>query len=135
MSFEELSHTADIKIRAHEPTLDQLFNEACRALMQVMYGTDIKGGTLRKIELDSPDRESLLLDFLSELLFITDTENFVIARANVQITGNHLHATLDGEPFDPKRHREGTEIKGISYSGMSISEDTEGFVLDVLFDV
>ncbi len=135
MSFEELPHTADIKIRAHAPTLDQLFTEACRALMQVMYGTDIKGGIIRKIELDSPDRESLLLDFLSELLFITDAENFVIAHSNVQITGNHLHATLEGEPFDPTRHHGGTEVKGISYSGMSIHEDTRGFVLDVLFDV
>jgi SHS2 domain-containing protein len=42
---------------------------------------------------------------------------------------------LDGEPFDPKRHREGTEIKGISYSGMSIQEDAGGYVLEILFDV
>lgn len=135
MSFEELPHTADVKIRAHAPTLDQLFNEACRALMQVMYGTDIKGGTSREIEMDAPDQESLLLDFLSEVLFITDAENLVIAHANVRITGKHLHAVLDGEPFDPKRHREGTEIKGISYSGMSIQEDAGGYVLEILFDV
>lgn len=135
MSFEELPHTADVKIRACAPTLDQLFGEACRALMQVIYGTDIKGGTSREIEMDAPDRESLLLDFLSELLFITDAESLVIAHASVQVTGQHLHAALDGEPFDPARHHQGTEVKGISYSGMSIREDKKGFVLEVLFDV
>ncbi len=40
MSFEEISHTADVKIRVHAPTLEALFSETFKALMQVMYGTD-----------------------------------------------------------------------------------------------
>ena len=49
--------------------------------------------------------------------------------------GLHLHAVLDGEPFDPVRHNKGTEVKGISYSGMSIKKDAKGYMLDILFDV
>jgi len=65
MSYEELSHTADVKIRARAPTCDALFGEAFLALMHVMYGDDRKGGTSRIIDISAPDRESLLLDFLS----------------------------------------------------------------------
>jgi SHS2 domain-containing protein len=38
MSFEELEHTADVRIRVMSATLEDLFSEAARALMVVMYG-------------------------------------------------------------------------------------------------
>ena len=44
MSFVEVPHTADVKIRATAPTLETLFSEAFAALMQVLYGPDRKGG-------------------------------------------------------------------------------------------
>lgn len=135
MSFEELSHTADVKIRVHAPTRDLLFSEACMALMQVMYGSDRKTGTQRELDLESTDMESLLLEFLSEILFITDAESLVIAHAEVQVSGLHIHATLNGELFDRERHNKGTEVKGISYSGMTIQQDTNGYVMEILFDV
>ena len=135
MSFFELPHTADVKIRVRAPDFDTLFSEACRALMQVMYGKDIEDGVKREIELDALDPESLLLDFLSEILYITDAESLIVSHADVHITGLHLHASLDGELFDPKRHNRGTEVKGISYSGMSIQKNADGYVLDILFDV
>ena len=43
MSFEEISHTADIKIRVRAPTLEALFSETLNAMMQIIYGTD-RGG-------------------------------------------------------------------------------------------
>ncbi len=43
MSFEEIAHTADVKIRARAPTLEALFSETFKALMQVMYGTHRAG--------------------------------------------------------------------------------------------
>jgi SHS2 domain-containing protein len=135
MSFEELPHTADVKIRVRTDTLGALFSDACMALMQVMYGKDRKSGITKEIALDAPDIETLLSDFLSEVLFITEVESFVIARADVSLAELHLTATFDGELFDPLRHNKGTEVKGISYSGMLIQKDREGYVLEILFDV
>jgi SHS2 domain-containing protein len=135
MSYEELPHTADVKIRARAPTLDALFGEACSALMQVIYGGDRGGGTTRLIDLDAPDQESVLCDFLSEVLYVSEVEGLVFRQADVRLDGMHLHAVLDGEPFDPVRHNRGTEVKGISYSGLSIRKDAKGYMLDILFDV
>ena len=53
MSFEEISHTADIKIRVRAPTLEALFSETFNALMQVMYGTERSGGIVKEIEVES----------------------------------------------------------------------------------
>jgi SHS2 domain-containing protein len=70
MSFEEIPHTADVKIRASAPTLEALFSETFRALMQVMYGSQRGGTVIRNIRIGSTDNESLLADFLSEVLFV-----------------------------------------------------------------
>ncbi|MEI8330404.1 MAG: archease [Methanomicrobiales archaeon] len=42
---------------------------------------------------------------------------------------------LSGESFDPLRHSSGTEVKGISYSGLIIRKNANGYMLDILFDV
>lgn len=135
MSFEEIPHTADVKIRARALTHDALFTDAFLALMQVVYGTDRKGGLIKEVQIESDNAESLLCDFLSEVLFIAEVEGLVFSRADITIDGLHLSAVLDGEPFDPKRHSSGTEVKGISYSGLVIQKDANGYMLDILFDV
>jgi len=135
MSFEEISHTADVKIRARALTLNDLFADAFLALMQVVYGDDRKGGFSKEITIESDDTESLLCDFLSEVLFVAEVEGLVFSRAAIRIEGKRLSATLDGEAFDPARHSCGTEVKGISYSGLSIRKDENGYMLDILFDV
>jgi SHS2 domain-containing protein len=135
MSYEELPHTADVKIRAHAPTREGLFGEAFRALMQVMYGEDRAGSVTRLVDLRADDPESLLCDFLSEALYLSEVDGLVFREAEVHLDGLSLHAVLTGEPFDPARHAQGTEVKGISYSGMSIVQNAKGYMLDILFDV
>ncbi len=135
MSFEELSHTADVKIRARAETLEALFTDAFLALMQVVYGTDRCDGIIKEIRIESDNIESLLCDFLSEVLFISEVEGLVFSRAGIAIENLHLTAVLHGEFFDPLRHSSGTEVKGISYSGLIIHKDANGYMLDILFDV
>jgi SHS2 domain-containing protein len=135
MSYEELDHTADIRLRVKSPSPDSLFEETALAMMQIVYGELRPGKIERTIGLESGNTENLLLDFLSEVLFISEVEYLVFSSVTVHISGNSLRAQLTGEPFDPERHRGGTEIKGISYSGLSIVKEDEGYVLDILFDV
>lgn len=135
MSFEEIPHTADIKIRVRAPTLESLFSETFKALMQVLYGKNRTGGVIREIRVESTDNESLITDFLSEVLFISEVENLVFADARITINGPILTAQLTGEQFDPLRHSGGSEVKGISYSGLAIMHDKNGYMLEIIFDV
>jgi SHS2 domain-containing protein len=135
MSYEEVPHTADVKIRIHARTLEELFSDACEALMTVMYGTSRKGIMKREITVTSPHIDSLLLDFLSEILFISDVEGIVFSKAVVHIAGQNLSAEMEGEPFSKKIHAQGTEVKGISYTGLSIRHDANGYMVDIVFDV
>ena len=104
MSFEELDHTADVLMRIRGETLNELFSDAGRAMFHVMYGSPCEDrGTVRQITLEAEDLESLLIDYLSELLFIADAESFVFCTFDVDLQGNRLSATLRGEPFDLAR--------------------------------
>jgi len=135
MSFEEIPHTADIKMRVRAPTLESLFSETFKALMQVLYGKNRAGRVFREIHVESTDNESLITDFLSEVLFISEVENLVFADARIKINGPVLTAQLTGEQFDPLRHSGGSEVKGISYSGLAIMHDKNGYMLEIIFDV
>ena len=135
MSVTELPHTADIKVRIDSPTLETLFSEAAGTLMEVLYGDERSEGITRNITVESLDNESLLTDFLSEILFVSEVDGLVFSTAEVHIEGTHLSAVLSGEGFNPEKHSGGTEIKGISYTGMSIMQHANGYMVDIVFDV
>jgi SHS2 domain-containing protein len=134
MTIEELTHTADVRIRVKAPSIAALFAEAARGMMQVMYGGCDEGTVQEKLTLEADDREELLHDFLSELLYLSDVRNLVYCRFQVKLENTHLSATLEGVPFDRERHL-GIEIKGVSYYGLQIVKEEESYATDILFDV
>ncbi|HPM61099.1 MAG TPA: archease [Methanoregulaceae archaeon] len=135
MSFEELEHTADIKIRVRGATLEELFSEAARALMTIVYKNISQGNIRRHVEVDADDTSSLIREFLSEILFVSEVEDMVITGADIHIAGNHLTADLTGEPFSRMKHCGGREVKGVSYSDLAISQEQDSYILEVIFDV
>lgn len=135
MSFEELEHTADVLIRVRGATINEIFADAGRAMFRVMYGACEDRGVERHLSLEADNLESLLIDYLSELLFITEVENTVFCTFDVEIRGTRLSAVLRGEPFDPARHSAGTVVKGISYFGLEIVKEEEGYVVEIIFDI
>ncbi len=135
MSIEELEHTADIRMRVSAPTLGELFSEAARALMMVMYGCPGKGGKPMDVSAHGHDIESLMHAFLSELLFLSEVEGIVFSGAEIMVKGYALEGTVKGEPYSPEEHSGGQGVKGISFSGLSIVHEQGSYILDVIFDV
>lgn len=135
MSFEELEHTADARFRIRAASLAELYSEAARALMDVMYGRPGEDGQEREIEVDAHDPESLVFAFLSEVLFISEVEGFVVSRADVTVSDTKAKGILHGEPFSPERHCGGRGVKGISFSDLSLRREDDSYILDVIFDV
>ena len=88
-----------------------------------------------EINVQGEDIPSLLFNYLSEVLFLTEVNGIVFGTADIRITGNDLHAILSGEPFDPHLHSGGTEVKGISYSGLMVGRDANGYIAEIVFDV
>ena len=135
MTYEELEHTADVKVRVKGQSIADLYAESVRALMEVMYVTCTGKGVEREIDVSAEGEVELIHDFLSEVLYASEVDNIVFCETSVTIIDFRVWGTLRGEYFSPDRHLGGAEVKGISYNDLSLSKEGEFYVLDVIFDV
>ena len=133
-SYETLEHTADILVRCTGNTLEECFEGAAYAMFDQMVDISaVDKKTVFHVEAEKEDLEDRLYLFLSELLFIMDSESVVMSGFKVTFDGNKLLCEAHGESLDPSRHRPKTEIKAITYHMMRI--DTKEPSVTVLFDV
>lgn len=137
--FEYIDHTADIIVRAYGETIEEAFACAAEAMFAVITDSaEIRPTSRETVDIESIDREGLLVGFLSRLVVLHETEMIVVGDVSVTLAGNvRLRADFGTEPFDPARHGEGTQVKGISYYMMEICEESEGNPahVQVLFDI
>ena len=83
--FENLEHTADLAIRAYGATLPEVFANAAYGMFAQMADlASIAPSVQRRIELRSLDRESLLVDWLNELLYWRETADETYAQFEVR---------------------------------------------------
>lgn len=135
MSFTELEHTADVLVRVTAGSPAELFSEAARALMTIMYGRADEGPLRQPVSAGGDDLIDLMHSFLSEVLFLSEVNGMVVSGADVKLDGNTLTGILRGEAFSHEKHSGGEEVKGISLSGLKISRDHDSYILEVIFDV
>ncbi len=136
MVFEELEHTADIRMRISASDLSSLFSESGFALAKILYGEyPLEKPTHSfSIQAEGKDREELIVNFLSELLFLTETDYLVPQKFTLSV-GNSVSGTVEGVLFDRKKHSGGTGVKGISYSSLSLTRTKIGYELIIIFDI
>lgn len=135
--YEYFEHTADLGIRVRAADLNGLFTEAATALFAaVVDGLDTVCLTQSvEIAVEGTDREYLLFDWLRELLFRLDADHLLLARFDVAVTGSGLKATAWGEPIDPARHVLAHEVKAITYHGLRVEQDPDGWIAEVIVDI
>lgn len=134
--------TADMAFEAFGSSLNELFENAALAMFEVMTDTTSVKPTIKKtIRVKSEDLKALLFDFLSEALFLKDSEYLVFSQYKVKIEklpqskGYSLQAEFSGEKWDRNRHEIRTEVKAMTYSEMEIEEISKGkFRAQVVLD-
>lgn len=80
MKFKFLEHTADVKFQAYGKSLEEAFENSALAMFNAMYDGKVNTKIRKKIKVEGKDMESLLYNFLEELLFLLDSENFVLSK-------------------------------------------------------
>lgn len=130
MGYEELSHTADVALRAWGNSLSELFREAAAGMAAVMGATE--GGRVeRRVELEAPDVETLLVDWLSELLYLGEVHGETYGAFSVCVhEGPRLEGTVHGSPGEPR----GAHIKAVTYHGLSVQYSDGEYSATVVFD-
>ena len=133
--FEFLEHTADIKFRAFGKTLGEAFENSALAFAKVMYPGKIKKKIKKKIEVIGKDLENLLYNFLEELLFLLDSENFFLSSSKVKIDEKKLMLIADLFGDDAGNYKISLDVKAVTYNEMFVRKEKEKWVCQVVLDV
>ncbi len=129
-------HTADAGIHVESESLSNAFHELSLALTEVITGGELPDKkTSFKVDLESTDLDSLLVNYISHLIYLFDTENFLVSSATLVIETKSLKklsGILDGDFYDQNKHGYGVEIKAVSYHMLEILEGPPAKIVVVL---
>lgn len=131
--YETLEHTADIMIRAFGSTLEECLENAAYGMFdQIADLSSVRPVKEYSLDVEGDDPAQLIVDLLSELLYLHDTEFVLLSEFKAEYDGELLHMTARGEPVDKSRHDIRAAIKAVSYHALEVSPE-KGYVR-VLFD-
>ena len=133
--FEFLEHTADVGILVRGETLEEFFAEAARGMFAILCESTPEGEAIvHEINLNANDIESLLVNFLSELLFLFESKSFVPREFQFHhIDEGSLDVVCIGA-IAPKPFY-GTEIKGITHHMLEVESTPNGLEARIYFDL
>ena len=117
-------HTADAGIEAEAETLPEAFHEISLAFTEIITGGKLPDNKESfGFHFESKDLDSLLVNYVSHLIFLFDTENFLVSSIEVDIKigdCNIIKGKLYGDLYDENKHGYGVEIKAVSYHMLEI---------------
>lgn len=126
-SWEHFPHQADIGVRGIGVTKEAAFEQAGLAMTAVI--TDpVSVAPLQAVAIgcEAPDDELLLVDWLNALVYEMATRKMLFSRFAVRFNDHSLHATAWGEPIEISRHQPAVEVKGATYTELSVKQDQQG---------
>ena len=134
--FEIIEHTADIGIQIRGKTLEEVFAAAAYGMFSLIVDMeDVEEREEKEIQISSSDRESLLVEWLNEFIYLFDVEKMIFRRFDFShLDDTSLHAFAFGERLDPKRHKVKLGIKAATYHMLKVEKE-DGYVARVIFDI
>ena len=137
MPWEHFPHAADIGIRGIGATREEAFEQAALALTAVVTDpASIEAKRAVEISREAPDDELLLADWLNALVYEMVTQNMIFGRFSVRLDGGRLAAEAWGEPLEALRHHPVVEVKGATYTALSVARRDDGaWVAQCVVDV
>ena len=135
--FELIEHTADVGIAADGDTFADALAWVAIGMFSIIADLDLVGeNSSVDVHVESPDRDSLVVGWLNELLYIFDAHQFLPktfeVSVNQDLTG--LTASCSGEPVDLYRHIFYTDVKAATYHDLEVTSGA-GWNIRVVLDV
>lgn len=132
--FRFLEHTADIKFQAFGKTKEEAFKNSALAMFNSMNDGSVKSKAKKTISVQGRDDEALLYNFLEELLFLFDTELFLLSKIkSLKIKDNKLEAEITGDLAE--KYEIKIDIKAVTYNEMFVKKEKDKWVAQVVLDI
>ncbi len=135
--YSILEHPSDLGIEARGKTLSEAFEEAAVGLTSIIVDLDSVGAINdRTLTVDAEDVESLLVRWLSELLYLYDGEGFLTKEVDIQqFSRTRLQANLRGDTYVEGKHHTRLDVKAVTYHQLQIQEVPGGWYVRVYLDI
>jgi SHS2 domain-containing protein len=131
--FEFLDHPGDLKLRAWGRNLEELFANAATGMMTFLFGSGIANAQpyrTETIEIEARDREALLVDWLSELLYRATSEYHAYMGFRIhELTEIKLRATVTAVAAAAVE-----DIKAVTHHELSVREREGRWEATIVFD-
>jgi SHS2 domain-containing protein len=134
-AWRYLEHTADVRLEIVGVTLEDLFNNAAAALMDVLGCVSTAEEIRIPLELGEDNLEDLFVGWLREILFQHETKQFVFVRAEYEeLSETEFRGEIIGG-FRSAEMEPALEVKAITYHGLSVEKTDVGYIARVIFDI
>lgn len=133
--YRYIDHTADLGVEVVGADIIDLFANVGRAIFETQIRGKLKSDKEKSIVIQGESLEDLFIDWCRELLYNFSVDGFIPSDYQIRIKGYSLRAQLQGDLYDPKRHRIRIEIKNPTYHNLEIEKDEKGFRARIIFDV
>ena len=132
MGFEELAHMADWCVRVWGRDMKELLTESARA-MNTLSGIRLNESRheSRYYEHQADDPESLLIAFLSELIYYQEQEGIAFLKFDIQMRNHHVVIQMQGAEITSMDKI----IKAVTWHNLKILKTPSGLETEIVFDV
>src|SRR5262249_48297858 len=89
------------------------------------------------VSLEAKATSDLLIVWLNELIFRSETRHSLYTQFRVQVAadGLSLHAEIRGDPIDRNRHVLDHEVKAVTHHALSLEHDDQGWIAELILDI
>jgi len=136
--YEILEHPADLKIRAFGRDLPEVFVNAAIAIAEQQLRnydiTILRNSETESIEVEAADLESLLVDWLSEILYRGEVNKKIYTDFDITEFSEKpykIKARVKGRAVESKN----IDIKAATYHGLEIKKSDDHWEAMVVFDI
>lgn len=133
MNFEEIEHTADRAFRVRGRDLaDLLLNAADGMHALERIHSPGERFALYDLEIEGIDAESLLVNWLNEILFIEQQHQLVCEKFQIlELNGFHVRATVETRKCNDYQ----SGIKAVTFHNLKVRKTAAGLEAEVVVDV
>lgn len=125
--WEHVEHDADIGLRASAASREGLFEAMAEALTALITDPgEVRAEQSVAIRCEAPDDALLLVDWLNALIYEMATRRMLFGDWRVTLDNHALDAVAIGEAVDRERHEPVVEVKGATYTSLSVGQDRAG---------
>jgi SHS2 domain-containing protein len=129
---------ADIAFEAESDTVNGLFESSAFALSDIMVDPKtMRSETTRNVRISSDDLDTLLYDFLTEIIGIKDVDSLLFREVEVDVAPDHrsLRATMKGELIDRERHLLRNDVKAVTMHMFGVRREGARWKATVVLDI